>query len=99
MKVKVRDAAGVALVAAVRDAVEPSTAVRVDANGAWDVDTAVHMIGMLARYDLEYVEQPVASLDDLARRAPAGRCADRGRRVHPLDRRRAPACARSTPPT
>jgi O-succinylbenzoate synthase len=66
VKVKVRDASGVALVAAVRDAVEPSTAVRVDANGAWDVDTAVHMIGMLARYDLEFVEQPVASLDDLA---------------------------------
>ena len=66
VKVKVRDAAGVALVAAVRDAVGPSTAVRVDANGVWDVDTAVHMIGMLARYDLEYVEQPVASLDDLA---------------------------------
>ncbi len=67
VKVKVRNAAGVALVAAVRDAVEASTAVRVDANGAWDVDTAVHVIGMLARYDLEYVEQPVASLDDLAR--------------------------------
>ena len=67
VKVKVRDATGVALVAAVRDAVEPSTKVRVDANGAWDVDTAVHMIGMLARYDLEYVEQPVATLDDLAR--------------------------------
>jgi O-succinylbenzoate synthase len=66
VKVKVRNAAGVGLVAAVRDAVEPSTAVRVDANGAWDVDTAVHMIGMLERYDLEYVEQPVATLDDLA---------------------------------
>ena len=66
VKVKVRDAASVSLVAAVRDAVGPSTALRVDANGAWDVDTAVHMIGLLARYDLEYVEQPVASLDDLA---------------------------------
>ena len=40
---------------------------RVDANGAWDVDTAVAMITRLARYDLEYVEQPVATLDDLAR--------------------------------
>jgi len=67
VKVKVRNAASVGLVAAVRDAVEPSTAVRVDANGAWDVDTAVHMIGMLERYDLEFVEQPVATLDDLAR--------------------------------
>ena len=67
VKVKVRDASGISLVAAVRDAVGPRVAVRVDANGAWDVDTAVTMIGRLARYDLEYVEQPVATLDDLAR--------------------------------
>ncbi len=67
VKVKVRDASGISLVAAVRDAVGTRTAVRVDANGAWDVETAVTMIGRLARYDLEYVEQPVARLDDLAR--------------------------------
>ena len=67
VKVKVRDAAGISRVAAVRDAVGPDIGVRVDANGAWDVDTAVMMIGRLARYDLEYVEQPVATLDDLAR--------------------------------
>jgi len=67
VKVKVRDAAGLALVAAVRDAVGPEVGVRVDANGAWDVDTAVAMIARLARHDLEYVEQPVATLDDLAR--------------------------------
>jgi O-succinylbenzoate synthase len=67
VKVKVRDAAGLARVAAVRDAVGPRVAVRVDANGAWDVDTAVMMITRLARYDLEYVEQPVAAIDDLAR--------------------------------
>jgi O-succinylbenzoate synthase len=67
VKVKVRDAAGLALVAAVRDAVGPEVGVRVDANGAWDLDTAVAMIARLARHDLEYVEQPVATLDDLAR--------------------------------
>ena len=67
VKVKVRDAAGLALVAAVRDAVDPQVAVRVDANGAWDVDTAVMMISRLAGHDLENVEQPVATLDDLAR--------------------------------
>jgi len=58
VKVKVRDAAGLALVRAVRDAVGPNVGVRVDANGAWDVDTAVSMIAKLARFDLEYVEQP-----------------------------------------
>jgi o-succinylbenzoate synthase len=67
VKVKVHDLAGVALVGAVRDAVGPAVALRVDANGAWDVDTAIDMIGRLARFDLELVEQPVASLDDLAR--------------------------------
>jgi o-succinylbenzoate synthase len=55
------------LVAAVRDAVDPAVALRVDANGAWDIDTAEAMIGRLARFDLELVEQPVAALDDLAR--------------------------------
>jgi len=67
VKVKVRDASGVALVRAVRDAVGPDVGVRVDANGAWDVDTAVAMITRLAAFDLEYVEQPVASLDDLSK--------------------------------
>src|SRR4029077_7258821 len=67
VKVKVGDAAGLALVAAVRDAVGPEVGVRVDANGAGDVDTAGAMIARLPRNDLEYVEQPVATLDDLAR--------------------------------
>ncbi len=67
VKVKVRDARGAALVAALRDTVGRAVALRVDANGAWDVDTAVDMIGRLARYDLELVEQPVATIDDLAR--------------------------------
>jgi O-succinylbenzoate synthase len=57
----------VALVAAVRDAVGPGVALRVDANGAWDLDTAEAMIRRLARWDLELVEQPVAGLDELAR--------------------------------
>jgi O-succinylbenzoate synthase len=38
----------------------------VDANGAWDVEEAVAAVSRLARYDLELVEQPVASLEDLA---------------------------------
>jgi O-succinylbenzoate synthase len=63
---KVKVARDVELVAAVRDAVGPGIAIRVDANGAWDVDTAVAAIRRLAAYDVEFVEQPVASLDDLA---------------------------------
>lgn len=59
--------ADIDLVAAVRDIVGPSVALRVDANAAWDFDTAVGVIAQLARYDLELVEQPVAAVDELAR--------------------------------
>lgn len=52
---------------AVRDALGPQGRLRVDANAAWDVDEAVTAIRALERFDLEYVEQPVASLADLAR--------------------------------
>jgi o-succinylbenzoate synthase len=53
-------------VASVRDALGSSGRVRVDANGAWDVDTATTMIRALDRYDLEYVEQPCADLEQMA---------------------------------
>ena len=54
-------------VAAVREALGPAGRIRLDANGAWDVDTAVVALDLLARFDLELVEQPVADLADLAR--------------------------------
>jgi O-succinylbenzoate synthase len=66
VKVKVGYDGDVDVVAAVRDAVGPGVALRVDANGAWDVDTAVARLGALARYGLELAEQPVASVDELA---------------------------------
>ncbi|MGW9556800.1 o-succinylbenzoate synthase [Nocardiopsis sp. NPDC055551] len=55
----------IARVEAVRSAIGPSGRVRIDANGAWDVDTAVRMVRELDRFDLEYVEQPCASLEEL----------------------------------
>jgi O-succinylbenzoate synthase len=55
----------VARVEAVRDAVGPGGAIRVDANAAWDVDTAVARIRELDRFGLEYVEQPCATLEEL----------------------------------
>ncbi|CAB4917824.1 unannotated protein [freshwater metagenome] len=57
-----------ARVEAVRDALGADGLVRVDANGAWDVDEAVRAIAALDRAagGLEYVEQPVASVEDLA---------------------------------
>lgn len=58
----------IARVEAVRDALGADGLVRVDANGAWDVDEAVRAIAALDRAagGLEYVEQPVASVEDLA---------------------------------
>ena len=53
---------------AVRDALGPGGLVRVDANGAWDVDHAIGAIGVLDRAagGLEYVEQPCLTVEDLA---------------------------------
>ena len=55
-------------VAAVREALGPDGAVRVDANGAWDVESAVTVIPLLdeAAGGLEYVEQPCATIEELA---------------------------------
>jgi O-succinylbenzoate synthase len=54
-----------ARVEAVRDALGPGGAIRVDANAAWDVETAAARIGELDRVGLEYVEQPCPTLEDL----------------------------------
>jgi o-succinylbenzoate synthase len=51
---------------AVRDALGPGGKIRIDANGAWSVNDALQAIRDLARFDLEYVEQPCASVQGLA---------------------------------
>ena len=53
-------------VAAVREAVGPWPALRVDANGAWSVNEAVRAIRAIEDHDLEFVEQPCRSLRELA---------------------------------
>ena len=60
-------AADAARVAAVRDALGPDGAIRVDANGAWSVDQALSAIAVLdaAAGGLQYVEQPCASVAEL----------------------------------
>ncbi|HET9658324.1 MAG TPA: o-succinylbenzoate synthase [Kineosporiaceae bacterium] len=72
-KVKVADAPGtldadLARVAAVREALGPSGAIRVDANAAWDVESAVAAITALdaAAGGLQYVEQPCRTVPELA---------------------------------
>ncbi|RYV50044.1 O-succinylbenzoate synthase [Pengzhenrongella frigida] len=58
----------IARLEAVRDALGPGGAIRIDANGAWDVDTALDRLRVLDRAagGLEYAEQPVATVAELA---------------------------------
>ncbi|MEG8182374.1 o-succinylbenzoate synthase [Nocardia terpenica] len=72
-KVKVADhpdslAEDLERVAAVRDALGPGGSIRVDANGRWDVETAVAHIRRIdhAAGGLEYVEQPCRTIEELA---------------------------------
>ncbi len=69
-KVKVAEAGqlladDIARVRAVREAMGPEGRVRIDANGGWNVDEAERALHALAGFDLEYVEQPCASVAEL----------------------------------
>lgn len=61
LKVGVGDDAG--RVAAVRAAAGPELALRLDANGAWDVEEAVRTIDRLSPAGLELVEEPVHGIE------------------------------------
>ena len=69
-----------------REAIGSWPALRLDANGVWTVDEAVERIGALEPNDLELVEQPCATLPELAE--VRSRC-----------RRRSPPTSRSPAPT
>jgi L-alanine-DL-glutamate epimerase-like enolase superfamily enzyme len=62
VKAKVGAGDDAARVAAVREALGADVALRVDANGAWDVEQAVRAIAGLAPVGLEFVEEPVHGL-------------------------------------
>jgi len=54
-----------ARVEAVREVLGPEGKIRVDVNAGWDLDTATRRIEALAVFDLQYVEQPVATVADM----------------------------------
>jgi O-succinylbenzoate synthase len=68
-------------VRAIREAVGPEVRLRLDVNGAWDLETATERLEAIARFALEYVEQPLAgddpaALADLRRRVRVPLAAD-----------------------
>jgi len=70
VKVKVAEpgqqlADDVARVKATRAFLGAEGRIRVDANGGWNVDEAEHAAHALAGFDLEYLEQPCATIDEL----------------------------------
>jgi O-succinylbenzoate synthase len=61
------EAEDLARLQAVREALGPEGKMRVDVNAAWDVPTAVARITRMAEFGLEYVEQPVATIEEMRR--------------------------------
>lgn len=69
-KVKIGDhsrseAEDLARVKAVREALGPHGHIRVDVNAAWSVETAARRLEGLAAYGIQYVEQPVATIEEM----------------------------------
>jgi L-alanine-DL-glutamate epimerase-like enolase superfamily enzyme len=62
LKIKLGTDRDAEIMKTVREAA-PEKVIRVDANAAWDARQALGMIEMLAKYDVEYVEQPLAPHD------------------------------------
>jgi L-alanine-DL-glutamate epimerase-like enolase superfamily enzyme len=71
----------VARVRAIRTAVGPDVRLRLDVNGAWDLPTAEERLEAVARFGIEYVEQPLPADDgagaaELRRRVEVAVAAD-----------------------
>ena len=66
----------VARVRETRRLIGPAGRIRLDANGAWNLDEAEHAVRALEQFDLEYVEQPCATVTELA---------ELRRRIHRID--------------
>jgi L-alanine-DL-glutamate epimerase-like enolase superfamily enzyme len=64
IKVGDNEEADIELVARLREAIGPRIRLRIDANEAWTVGSALRMLRRLEPFDLEFVEQPVG-MDDI----------------------------------
>ena len=64
-KLKMGLAGDVTQVATVRQTLGDEIAIRVDANGAWDVNDAAERLGALANHAIELAEQPVGTFEQM----------------------------------
>jgi o-succinylbenzoate synthase len=64
-KLKLGAGEDVAQVRAVREALGPEARIRVDANGAWSVETGKRLLADLEPLDVELAEQPAATIEEL----------------------------------
>jgi o-succinylbenzoate synthase len=64
-KLKLGAGEDVAQVRAVREALGPEARIRVDANGAWGVETGKRLLAELEPLDVELAEQPAATIEEL----------------------------------
>jgi L-Ala-D/L-Glu epimerase len=83
LKVGLDDAADLAMVAAVREALGPGPRLRVDANGSWSLPQAARNLRAFEEHDIDFVEQPVrdhpiGQLAELRRRTRIPVCANEG---------------------
>jgi L-alanine-DL-glutamate epimerase-like enolase superfamily enzyme len=70
-KLKLGTGDDVGQVRAVREAVGPAARIRVDANAAWDVETAIRTLRELKPLEIELAEQPVATIEEMTAVAAA----------------------------
>jgi glucarate dehydratase len=83
LKVGVDFAIDVEMVRALRALIGPSRKIRLDANGAWTVSEATRNLGALAKFDIDFVEQPVwpdplRNMIELRPRVSMAVCANEG---------------------
>jgi len=65
-KLKLGTGDDAAQVRAVREALGPRAKIRIDANGAWDLETAKRILAEIEPYEVELAEQPVAGVEEAA---------------------------------
>ena len=51
---------------AVRETVDQKTKIRIDANGGWETNQAIDILGELAPFSIEFIEEPTKGLENLA---------------------------------